>query len=1063
MTGGRVVSLHDGASGRTSTAFTRTITTRDGTSLSEGLDTVHTLTLHDNGLDERTHTPPIGPSSSTRSWSESATPRPGDLQQERIAWSEASGASGASWSRTGSWDVSRTPSPLDRESRVDLRWGDNVAGALWVASTTRRQVTPEGVGSMVAATEVLDTTQLVAPATSEAPLADGLMTSPLTVSGVPQVSTTRMWRASTSVGWTIRETSPMGRFSTSQLDLDGRVTDTTPPVITQDGVALALHPTHVTYGSHGRIASVTRGARVVSYAYYGDSEAPARRGRVHTVTVGTTTSTDPTSVVTFSYDEGGVARSSRVSAPSGATVETAVDVHGNVTSITPPGRGAHGFAYGLRDRLSAYHPPPASGTSAAPWQTTYDAHVQGMARQVSRPDGDFDYGYDHGRLQSVTLPSISGASRPSVTYGYDEALGVVQTVTHTQNGVIEYGYNKATRGALPLSETWRITSGGVETSRSVSWTHDDLARVASWTVEGGPSLSVSYDGDGALSGVGAMSIERDATAGTEQGTTITSGGGTVATSQRYNAYGEVVARGSTYGSSTTGLSFAYAYDTFGRVRHVSESGEGAGEARWYGYDADGRLVSVCATATCSDGDGSTEREHYAYDANGNRTSWSNGAGSYSVPSSGGVDAQDRLLRFDLSGGGSVAYAYDNLGRTATRVRRDASDAITESTTLVYDSDGALRSFTRTGAEAVSVTYEQDAVGRRVARRVGGSVTARWLYRGIHPVAEYDGAWVLRRVFVYVTRGHVPDYVLAREGSAWVPYRVVTDHLGSVRRVVRVSDGAVVQRMRYDAYGRVLDDVIDEAWSALPFGYAGGLYDRDTGLVRFGARDYDAEIGRWTAKDPIGFSGGDSNVYVYVGNDPQERHDPSGLFGVNELASYLPGINLFAAGVRERANGIFEMGSEATVERGACRAQHGAAMIGLGAGAAGMFAMLAVGVVSMAVAPGTPAAIEFNAKDLGLMPQTRSSFAAVRMEFGQGGRLAHVSQGFLNGTFGASLRHGIPTLQDAARASGAEYLLIEFTTDNPSVAATAVRYYGFLRSEGTRGFWRVFNLAEQTVR
>jgi len=29
----------------------------------------------------------------------------------------------------------------------------------------------------------------------------------------------------------------------------------------------------------------------------------------------------------------------------------------------------------------------------------------------------------------------------------------------------------------------------------------------------------------------------------------------------------------------------------------------------------------------------------------------------------------------------------------------------------------------------------------------------------------------------------------------------------------------------------------------PFGFAGGLYDRDTNLVRFGARDYDPETGR----------------------------------------------------------------------------------------------------------------------------------------------------------------------------------------------------------------------------
>jgi RHS repeat-associated protein len=49
----------------------------------------------------------------------------------------------------------------------------------------------------------------------------------------------------------------------------------------------------------------------------------------------------------------------------------------------------------------------------------------------------------------------------------------------------------------------------------------------------------------------------------------------------------------------------------------------------------------------------------------------------------------------------------------------------------------------------------------------------------------------------------------------------------------------------------------------PFGFAGGLYDVDTGLTRFGARDYDAFTGRWTSKDPIRFAGGDANLYGYV--------------------------------------------------------------------------------------------------------------------------------------------------------------------------------------------------------
>ena len=64
---------------------------------------------------------------------------------------------------------------------------------------------------------------------------------------------------------------------------------------------------------------------------------------------------------------------------------------------------------------------------------------------------------------------------------------------------------------------------------------------------------------------------------------------------------------------------------------------------------------------------------------------------------------------------------------------------------------------------------------------------------------------------------------------------------------------------------------------VPFGFSGRLYDFDTKLTRFGYRDYDAYTGKWTAKDPIGFSGGDSNLYEYVLEDPVNFVDPGGLF------------------------------------------------------------------------------------------------------------------------------------------------------------------------------------------
>ena len=108
----------------------------------------------------------------------------------------------------------------------------------------------------------------------------------------------------------------------------------------------------------------------------------------------------------------------------------------------------------------------------------------------------------------------------------------------------------------------------------------------------------------------------------------------------------------------------------------------------------------------------------------------------------------------------------------------------------------------------------------------------------------------------------------------IKYKIVSDHLGSVRMVINLQTGVVAQRMSYSAFGVVKEDSNP---GFTPFGFAGGLYDPDTELTRFGARDYDAFTGRWTAKDPIRFNGGDTNLYRYVGNDPVNRVDSSGLY------------------------------------------------------------------------------------------------------------------------------------------------------------------------------------------
>ena len=169
-----------------------------------------------------------------------------------------------------------------------------------------------------------------------------------------------------------------------------------------------------------------------------------------------------------------------------------------------------------------------------------------------------------------------------------------------------------------------------------------------------------------------------------------------------------------------------------------------------------------------------------------------------------------------------------------------------------------------------IEYIIDGQNRRVGKKVDGVFQKGWLYQDqLNPVVELDENGDPALGFVYGTKGHVPDFMVTPDSS----YRFITDHLGSVRLVVNAETGIVRQRLEYDEFGNV---IVDTNPGFQPFGYAGGLYDEETGLVRFGARDYDAETGRWTAKEPLKFADG-TNFYVYSQNNPINFIDPNGRY------------------------------------------------------------------------------------------------------------------------------------------------------------------------------------------
>ncbi|HEQ60236.1 MAG TPA: hypothetical protein ENN74_01355, partial [Firmicutes bacterium] len=295
----------------------------------------------------------------------------------------------------------------------------------------------------------------------------------------------------------------------------------------------------------------------------------------------------------------------------------------------------------------------------------------------------------------------------------------------------------------------------------------------------------------------------------------------------------------------------YVRDSLSRITEKTETIGGQTTTYHYIYDAAGRLEEVRR--------GGTTLSLYAYDENGNRASYTD---ENSVVTTGEYDNQDRMTRY-----GTTTYTYTANGELLSKTR---SGQITE---YDYDILGNLRGVTL--PDGTAIEYVIDGLSRRVGEKVNGALVRGFLYdEQLNPVAELDGGNNVVSLFVYASRSNVPDAMVSKkaDGVTWVEYRILSDHLGSPRLVVNAATGQVAQRLDYDEFGNVTRDTNP---GFQPFGFAGGLYDARTGLVRFGARDYDAATGRWTTKDPIGFSAGDPNLYGYVFADPINRIDSSG--------------------------------------------------------------------------------------------------------------------------------------------------------------------------------------------
>jgi RHS repeat-associated protein len=150
---------------------------------------------------------------------------------------------------------------------------------------------------------------------------------------------------------------------------------------------------------------------------------------------------------------------------------------------------------------------------------------------------------------------------------------------------------------------------------------------------------------------------------------------------------------------------------------------------------------------------------------------------------------------------------------------------------------------------VLLEYGYDANGNREARTTA-SGTETGTYDAQDRLQTYAGA-----TYTYTGNGELRTKTTAA-GTTTYDY----DVFGNLREV-ELPDGRLIEYVIDGAHRRMGKRV-------------------DGTLVRFGARDYDPVTGRWTAKDPILFGGGDTNLYGYVVNDPVNFVDPLGECGLS---------------------------------------------------------------------------------------------------------------------------------------------------------------------------------------
>jgi RHS repeat-associated protein len=227
----------------------------------------------------------------------------------------------------------------------------------------------------------------------------------------------------------------------------------------------------------------------------------------------------------------------------------------------------------------------------------------------------------------------------------------------------------------------------------------------------------------------------------------------------------------------------------------------------------------------------------------------------------------------------INYQYNAVGNRLSSIY-EHPPSVNETTIYGYDGENRLTGVQITqGSNVKQLTFAYDPFGRRIKKTVSpsgggsGEETTNYVYDGQNIILEYNQAGIITTRYTHGPNIDEPLAIEITGATATTPYYYHADGLGSITALSNAS-GSIVQRYEYDSFGN--QTITTNGNIRQPFTYTAREYDAETGMYFYRARYYDPKAGRFITRDPIGFGGGDVNLYGYVSNNPVMNTDPSGL-------------------------------------------------------------------------------------------------------------------------------------------------------------------------------------------